>query len=201
MNQNTQNSDNFVKESTASGSQIKGSPGGTEPPIVLGPDGKPCRACTDFKSWTKQMTGSVVGKTAPAMLDTPVKDTHKEPPKQKPLASGPDCPLDKGELGRNTWGFLHTMAAYYPETPTSKQQREMTDFIKIFSKFYPCEWCSYHLRERLKTDTPDTSSNKALSLWFCDYHNEVNRRLGKKEFDCSKVFERWRDGWADGSCD
>ena len=54
---------------------------------------------------------------------------------------------------------------------------------------------------RLKTDTPDTSSNKALSLWFCDYHNEVNRRLGKKEFDCSKVFERWRDGWADGSCD
>ena len=25
--------------------------------------------------------------------------------------------------------------------------------------------------------------------------------LGKPEFDCSKVFQRWRDGWADGSCD
>ena len=32
-------------------------------------------------------------------------------------------------------------------------------------------------------------------------HNEVNRRIGKKEFDCSKVDERWRDGWKDGSCD
>ena len=88
-------------------------------------------------------------------MDNPIKDTHKEPPKENPLARGtvvnlkrPDCPLDKGELGRNTWGFLHTMAAYYPEMPTNKQQREMTDFIKIFSKFYPCEWCSYHLRER-----------------------------------------------------
>ena len=32
-------------------------------------------------------------------------------------------------------------------------------------------------------------------------HNEVNRRIGKKEFDCSKVDERWCDGWKDGSCD
>ena len=70
MNQNTQNTDNFEKEPTASDSQIKGSPGGTEPPIALGPDGKPCRACTDFKSWTKQMTGGVVGKTAPAMASS-----------------------------------------------------------------------------------------------------------------------------------
>ena len=54
---------------------------------------------------------------------------------------------------------------------------------------------------RLKGEDPDTSSRKGLSYWFCDYHNEVNRRLGKKEFDCSKVLERWKDGWADGSCD
>ncbi len=54
---------------------------------------------------------------------------------------------------------------------------------------------------RLKDDDPDTTSQEALSQWFCDYHNEVNRRLGKKEFDCSKVFERWKTGWADGSCD
>ena len=32
-------------------------------------------------------------------------------------------------------------------------------------------------------------------------HNEVNRRIEKEEFDCSKVDERWRYGWKDGSCD
>ena len=31
--------------------------------------------------------------------------------------------------------------------------------------------------------------------------NEVNKRLEKKEFDYSKVDERWLDGWKDGSCD
>lgn len=30
------------------------SEGGT---IMLGPDGKPCRACTDFKTWATQMKG------------------------------------------------------------------------------------------------------------------------------------------------
>ena len=59
-----------------------------------------------------------------------------------------DCPLDKEDLGRNTWGFLHSMAAYFPETPTLKDQTDMKSFINIFAKFYPCEWCAYHLRER-----------------------------------------------------
>ena len=55
---------------------------------------------------------------------------------------------------------------------------------------------------RLKDgDEPDTKDNQALSEWFCNVHNEVNERLGKPKFDCSKVMERWKDGWADGSCD
>ena len=33
------------------------------------------------------------------------------------------------------------------------------------------------------------------------YPLQVNEMLGKPTFDCSKVFERWRDGPADGSCD
>ena len=35
----------------------------------------------------------------------------------------------------------------------------------------------------------------------CQMHNEVNLRLGKDEFDCNRVGERWRDGWNDKSCD
>ena len=27
--------------------------------VILGPDGKPCRACSNFKSWAKQMQGDV----------------------------------------------------------------------------------------------------------------------------------------------
>lgn len=54
---------------------------------------------------------------------------------------------------------------------------------------------------RLKTNQPDTKSRHALSQWLCGIHNDINVRLGKPEFDCSRVDERWRDGWKDGSCD
>lgn len=43
-------------------------------------------------------------------------------------------------------------------------------------------------------------SRKKLSEWLCRRHNEVNEKLGKEQFDCTKVFERWLDGPPDGRC-
>lgn len=53
----------------------------------------------------------------------------------------------------------------------------------------------------LKDSPPKTESQESLSMWLCELHNNVNERIGKPLFDCSKVFERWRDGWKDGRCD
>jgi len=57
------------------------------------------------------------------------------------------CPLDKDELGRNTWSFLHTMAANYPDTPSVEQRDKMSSFVRLFSEFYPCEPCAASLRD------------------------------------------------------
>lgn len=58
-----------------------------------------------------------------------------------------DCPLDKSELGRSTWGFLHSMASYYPVKPTCQQADDMTKFFDIFAQFYPCEPCAIDFKK------------------------------------------------------
>ena len=40
------------------------------PQQILGPDGKPCRACTDFKSWAQQMKGGSPGRAVPSMASS-----------------------------------------------------------------------------------------------------------------------------------
>lgn len=54
---------------------------------------------------------------------------------------------------------------------------------------------------RLKEEPIVATSNHELSQWLCRLHNKVNVKIGKPVFDCTKVNERWRDGWLDGSCD
>ncbi|CAO3587970.1 unnamed protein product [Absidia cylindrospora] len=44
-------------------------------------------------------------------------------------------------------------------------------------------------------------SREKLSQWLCRRHNEVNVKLNKPVFDCSKVFEQWLNGPPNGKCD
>ncbi|XP_049874680.1 FAD-linked sulfhydryl oxidase ALR [Pectinophora gossypiella] len=143
---------------------------------------KPCRACSDFKTWANKQSKSTLAP--PSKTNTPK-----------------DCPLDKEDLGKSTWGFLHSMAGYYPDKPTKSQAEDMSKFFQIFAQFYPCEPCALDFQEDIKKNPPKTKTQAELANWLCERHNTVNIKLGKPVFDCSKVNERWKEGWKDGSCD
>lgn len=165
-----------------------------------------CRVCIDIKDWSKRAQKLAFegnagshgnsSRTSAAVAVVPsmvAASTASD-------ANLPECPPDSLELGRSTWTFLHSMAAYYPERPSPAVRSDMNTFLHLFSKFYPCGYCAAHLREEMQRNPPQTEDRGTLSQWFCKVHNEVNERLGKPMFDCSKVDERWRDGPKDGVC-
>ncbi|EPB78683.1 Erv1 / Alr family protein [Ancylostoma ceylanicum] len=93
------------------------------------------------------------------------------------------------------------MSVYYPEKPNEDNKKTASQFMDSLAKTYPCDFCAKDLRKDLKEDPPKLGSREEFAMWMCRLHNKVNKKTGKPEFDCSKVFERWRDGWKDGSCD
>jgi len=163
------------------------------PGMVLGPDGKPCKICTAFRNWKPPsnakptMKGAAGAAAAVAAAASDARPEH--------------CPPDVESLGRATWTFLHTTAAYYPNNPSPAQKTSMLSLLRSLPLLYPCGHCASHLTDNLKENPPKVGGREELSRWLCERHNDVNLRLGKKKFDCAKVDERWMDGPADGSCD
>jgi mitochondrial FAD-linked sulfhydryl oxidase len=157
-----------------------------------------CRVCVDVKEWRKRAQKSAFAN----LTETPKADQAVTAVAESSLSHDHrQCPPHLEELGRSTWTFLHTLSVYYPDNPTSVQKADMSIFLSLFSKFYPCTNCSEHLRGEMEKNPPVVESRSALARWMCRTHNKVNAMLGKPHFDCDKVDERWRDGPADGSCD
>lgn len=135
--------------------------------------------------------------------------------KKKPAAQAPvsetnaasiaatrkNCPPDVEQLGNSSWTLLHTIAASYPDNPSTSQKEDLRGFMRTFSRLYPCWVCAEDFQTYIQKDETKVGSRAEFGNWLCNAHNEVNRKLGKKEFDCSRWEERWRTGWKDGSCD
>ena len=155
----------------------KSRPDTSKAPSAVGRDGKPCKMCTAFRQWNPTSSSSARTGTRE------------------------DCPPDVQHLGRATWTFLHTTAAYYPENPTPEQRTGMLGLLRALPILYPCSHCASHLAENMKDHPPDVSGRAGLSWWLCQRHNEVNELLGRAKFDCTKTDERWKDGPSNGSCD
>ncbi|KAF9892951.1 hypothetical protein FE257_000543 [Aspergillus nanangensis] len=182
--------------------------------VVLDKDGKPCRLCTSAASWRNLTKQAKAQGAAPALASATTSSTTTtstfSSPFTSPLAPAvttttDDCPPDVEALGRSTWTLLHSLTASYPAQASQEQQGEMRSFLKIFSRIYPCWVCADDFRTWMAhpsgRNEPRLAGRSDFGTWMCEAHNEVNRKLGKKEFDCQFWEERWRTGWKDGRCD
>ncbi|KAI9676862.1 MAG: hypothetical protein M1817_006701 [Caeruleum heppii] len=166
--------------------------------VVLGKDGKPCRSCTSVAAWAAMSRSSTSSQntttTTSATPSTASATSTPLPPS--------DCPPDVDTLGNHTWTLLHSLPAAYPPDPSPAQQSDMRSFLDLFARLYPCWVCAEDFQDWMKRrgNEPRVESQEVLGRWMCEAHNEVNRKLGKREFDCERWRERWKDGWKDGRC-
>ncbi|MES1914254.1 MAG: hypothetical protein MHM6MM_006349 [Cercozoa sp. M6MM] len=102
------------------------------------------------------------------------------------------CPLNRDELGRAVWAFLHTSAAYFPREPTEQQATDASTFMRTLSRLYPCGYCGDTTRDEMIRTGVHTQTGEQFEMWLCHLHNEVNDRLGRQLTDCTRAVAQWK---------
>ena len=84
--------------------------------------------------------------------------------------------------GPHQWNMLHMMALVYPEKPDEERKQSMLAYLSGMCKNLPCPGCSAHCGLYLNENRPQVDSKQQLFQYLVDFHNSVNKRLGKREF-------------------
>lgn len=154
------------------------------------------------KSARNKKLASGASISTPAPTPTPSLRSASLTPAQPSAASQP-CPPDVEELGRSAWTLLHTITATYPKTADVPTQAAARGFLTGLAKLYPCWSCATHFDEYIRRDEqtrPKVGGRAEFGWWMCLAHNDVNKRLGKPEFDCNRWEERWAAKGREDQC-
>ncbi len=104
---------------------------------------------------------------------------------------------NRAALGRASWHHLHTLLARFPPSPTPSESSALRAYLHLFQRLYPCGECAAHFGEILAKFPPQVGSRNSAVGWGCVVHNEVNKSLGKAEYDCAHVDEEYDCGCGD----
>ena len=99
--------------------------------------------------------------------------------------------LHKLSWGPKTWDAMHAMSFGFPNLPTKDEKQQAYNFFTALSVMIPCQKCREHCKDHILTHPPKVQNRESLSQWLFDFHNSVNKRLGKKLVswdDCKKRY-------------
>jgi hypothetical protein len=96
--------------------------------------------------------------------------------------------------GKYVWTSIHILALGYPDKPTPEDMQNYKKFYTELWKVIPCYKCSINYKKHLADLPIDKylTDNMSLFRWTVDFHNIVNKELGKKEWSFEETLEKFR---------
>jgi hypothetical protein len=90
--------------------------------------------------------------------------------------------IDPKIWGPDFWKTFHLSTIGYPENPTEAHIFSYNRFYKSFMEVLPCEKCSQSAIELISTSNLEEGlkSRKNLIIWGYNFHDLVNKKLGKE---------------------
>lgn len=103
----------------------------------------------------------------------------------QPLSASPDPAV----WGPTFWRTFHTMAKYYSKNPSPIFAEKMKLYISAIPWILPCDKCRMHAQIYIDLNLRDSTvaNDENLTLFFFNFHNAVNKRLGKREYSIEEV--------------
>lgn len=100
--------------------------------------------------------------------------------------------LDEDEnvwWGPTFWKTYHIMALNFPSAASPIASQKMKEFVSAIPWTLPCEKCRVHCMKYIHENLTDSvvESNKNLFVFFVNFHNAVNIRLGKPQYSLEEA--------------
>ena len=98
------------------------------------------------------------------------------------------------------WFTFHIGAINYPIKASAIVSEGMKGFLKGIPYMLPCEGCRKHAIEYIYCDKIQTclddivSGRDELFKFFVTFHNEVNKRYGKKQISYDDAYKMYSPG-------
>jgi len=103
--------------------------------------------------------------------------------------------------GPATWFFLHSVTLALPEEVPHNMKVGLRQLLIGMWQVLPCEACQRRLGERLLTWPLELNagSREGAIQWMIDFHNEVNKDLGKKVLSREEVLQTYEAAYSSPS--
>ena len=91
--------------------------------------------------------------------------------------------------GPHGWKFMHYVSLGYPDKPSESDKMNYKQFYYSLQNILPCEKCAQNYKHNLLKYPIDNHLvyRDTLVKWVIDIHNQVNKELGKKEYDYNEA--------------